>query len=99
LLEARISVLGNIYDAEFEKYANRLAKGKHGPITELDDVNELHNKIIGHQSSQGCGISQIEADVHELRALIQDYFDSFNPHRRWWQGKRKIKKLNTVVDG
>lgn len=88
LLDNRIQVLGSLYVEEFEKYSNNLAKGKHEPFTELDDVNTIHNRIVEEQQLRGCGIGQIEEEIHEIRALIQDYFDSFNPHRRWWQGKR-----------
>ena len=88
LLDNRIRVLGSLYCDEFEKYSNDLAKGKHEPFTGLDEVNKIHNKIVEQQRLRGCGIAQIEEEVHEIRALIQDYFDSFNPHRRWWQGKR-----------
>lgn len=88
LLDNRIQVLESLYIDEFEKYSNDLAKGKHGPFTELDDVNKIHNKIVEQQRLRGCGIAQIEEEVQEIRALIQDYFDSFNPHRRWWQSKR-----------
>jgi hypothetical protein len=88
LLENRIRVLSDLYAEQFEKYSSDLAKGKHEPFTELDDVNKIHNKIVEQQNLRGCGIAQIEAEVHEIRALIQDYFDSFNPHRRRWKGKR-----------
>jgi hypothetical protein len=88
LLDSRIQVLGSLYFDEFEKYSNNLAKGKHGPFTELDDLNKIHNRIVEQQRLRGCGIAQIEEDVQEIRALIQDYFDSFNPHRHWWQAKR-----------
>jgi tetrahydromethanopterin S-methyltransferase subunit B len=88
LLDNRIQVLESLYLDEFEKYSNNLAKGKHEPFTELYDVNKIHNRIVEQQRLRGCGIAQIQEEVHEIRALIQDYFDSFNPHRRWWQGKR-----------
>ena len=88
LLENRIQVLGSLYSDVFEKYSNDLAKAKREPFTDLEDVNNIHNKIVEQQRLRGCGIAQIEDEVHEIRALIQDYFDSFNPHRHWWQGKR-----------
>ena len=51
-------------------------------------MNEIHNEIVAQQRLRGCVIAQIEEGVHDIRALIQDYFDSFSPQRRWWQGKR-----------
>jgi hypothetical protein len=87
LLRNRLDVLQGIYIREFERYADSLAKGKHAPLVELDDVNKLHNKIVEQMNKQGCGIAQIEREVHDIRGLIQDYFDSFNPHRRWWHRK------------
>jgi hypothetical protein len=92
LLKTRLDVLNNIYIREFEKYADNLAKGKQSPLTELDDVNTIHNKIVKQQNMQGCGVTQIEEEVHEIRGLIQDYFDSFNPHRRWWDRRRQPAK-------
>lgn len=92
LLKNRLKVLQNIYYDEFEKYANDLAKGKHPPMTELDDVNEIHTRIVDQTRKQGCGIAQIEAEVHEIRGLIQDYFDSFNPHQSWWSRRRRPVK-------
>jgi hypothetical protein len=92
LLEHRLHVLQGLYIREFEKYADSLAKGKQLPLTELDDVNRLHNKIVDHMNKQGCGMTQIEQEVHEIRGLIQDYFDSFNPHRRWWESRRQPAK-------
>jgi hypothetical protein len=89
LLDNRIYVLRSLYSDEFEKYSNDLAKGKHAPFTELDDVNRIHNRLVEQQQLRGCGIAQIKEEVQGIRAVIQDYFDSFNPHRRWWQGKRR----------
>jgi len=82
LLKNRLHVLNGIYIREFEKYADKLANGKQLPLSELDDVNSLHNKIVEQKNMQGCRITQIEDEVHDIRGLIQDYFDSFNPHRR-----------------
>jgi hypothetical protein len=95
LLKNRLQVMSSIYWREFNRYADHLAKGKRPPLTELDDVNKIHNKIVEQMNEQGCGISQIEGEVHEIRGLIQAYFDSFNPQRRWWNPrKRPAKKLN-----
>ncbi len=75
LLDNRIRMLGSLYFDEFEKYSNNLAKGMHEPFTKLDEANKIHNKIVEQQRLRGCGIAQIEKEVHEIRALIQDYFD------------------------
>ena len=89
LLENRIAVLHTIYGNEFEKYANDLAKGKHEPWTDFDDVNRIHNRIVEQLNARGCGISQIEVEVHAIRRLIPDYFAAFNPHRRWWHRRKR----------
>ncbi len=39
----------------------------------------LHNLINLDLYEKGFGISQVEKDVHHLRLLIQEYFESFNP--------------------
>jgi len=92
LLQNRLHALHGIYIREFEKYADNLAKGKQSPLTELDDVNEIHNKIVDQMNRQGCGLTQIEEEVHEIRSLIQEYFDSFNPNRRWWNRRKRARK-------
>jgi hypothetical protein len=79
LLRNRLHVLHGIYIGEFERYADNLAKGKQVPLTELDDVNKLHNKIVEQMNKQGCGITQIKQEVHEIRGMIQDYFE-VRPH-------------------
>lgn len=84
LVENRLQVMSGIYSREFELYAGRLAKGKQMPLTELDDVNKIHNRIVEQLCRQGCGVTQIETEVHRIRGLIQDHFEAFNPHRRWW---------------
>lgn len=84
LLENRLRVMDGIYSREFERYADGLAKGKKSPLTDLDDINRIHNSINHQLYEQGCGIAQIEAEVHKMRGLIQGYFESFNPHRGWW---------------
>jgi hypothetical protein len=84
LLQSRLYALEGIYIHEFEKYADDLAKGRQSPLTELDDINGLHNRIVEQMNREGYGITQMEKKVHEIRGLIQKYFESFNPHHRRW---------------
>ena len=89
-------MLSGIYGEEFEKYANNLAKGKHEPLVDpenLDDINKIHNRCVDQMRKQGCGIDDIENAVHDIRGLIQDYFDSFNPHGIGKGRRRKFQKL------
>ena len=92
LVENRLHVMESIYITEFERYSDRLAKGKQTPLIELDDVNRMHNRIIGQMNQQGCSMSGIETEVHQIRGLIQDYFESFNPHRRWWHRRLSAQR-------
>lgn len=97
LLENRVIVLGQIYFKEFEKYAKNLAKGKAEPLLEedLDGLNAIHNRCVEASNKQGCGIAQIEAAVHDVRGLIQDYFDAFNPHG---VGRGRRKKFEQSLE-
>lgn len=87
-LENRVAVLTRIYIDEFESYCDGLAKGTQEPLTDLDAVNAIHNRIVDAQREQGCGIGAIENEIHDLRGLIQSYFDEFSPRG----GKTRRKK-------
>ena len=76
LVENRLHVMNGIYFREFERYADHLAKGKQTPLTELDDV---HNRVVEQMNKQGCGIRDIEGEVHRIRGLIQDYLRGLQP--------------------
>ncbi|MGF7213732.1 hypothetical protein GGE65_008382 [Skermanella aerolata] len=93
LLENRLAVLSSIYVKEFEKYSDNLAKGKRSPAVEIDDINKINNDIVKQRNLQGCGVTQIESAVHDIRLLIQEYFEEFDPHRsRWRRGTKAVKK-------
>ncbi len=90
LLKSRVGVMLSIHVEEFFRYGDLLTKGKTRPIERREESGWLSNRIIGRLYERGCGISQIEAEVHYIRQLIQHYFDCFNPHRpSWWHGKPK----------
>jgi hypothetical protein len=81
LFENRAHVMLEVYIQEIERYQKELAKGKHWDT--LDSNHHwLHNRIIDKLRERGCGISEIESEVHALRNVIQDYFESFDPIKR-----------------
>jgi hypothetical protein len=78
-LKDRLDVMRGIYFATFEKYASDLAKGRRSPATDLDSQNAIHNKLVEQLNQKGCGVTQIEQEVHEIRQAIQKHFESFIP--------------------
>jgi hypothetical protein len=80
-LEMRISSMQSIYWKELESYSKSLVKGKPLLGTDGDDPNfdKFHNKIVEKLNKKGCGISEVEAEVNNIRMAIQHYFDRFNP--------------------
>ena len=81
LLEKRISTLSEIYYDAFDSYFKSLLKSEKMLMTDGtdQDFDKFHNKIIDKLNKSGCGISEIERQVHEIRLSIQLYFESFNP--------------------
>lgn len=78
LLEARVSTLSDAYGEVMEDYMQSLAQGRH--IDTLDDNRHwLHNNINKLCYERGCGVSQIEEEVHDIRLFVQRYLESFNP--------------------
>jgi len=43
------------------------------------NVHVLHNIINKRLYDEGCGISQVEDEVHKIRFFIQSYFEKYNP--------------------
>lgn len=76
--EGRAEVMSTVYVEAIEQYQNDLKSGKYWDSL---DTNHywLHNKILEKMNDRGCGISQIEEEVHRLRNSIQDYFEQFDP--------------------
>jgi hypothetical protein len=79
LVENRLHVMCGIYIDVFEKYARDLSKGKKEPVTDLDSMNKIHNSVIDKLNQRGCGITQIQEEVHKIREAIRRYFESFDP--------------------
>jgi hypothetical protein len=61
-----------------DKYCAELVKGKY---QENLDENKyfVHNRVMKELRKRGCGIEEIEEEVHKLRLAIQGYFREFHP--------------------
>jgi hypothetical protein len=106
LLENRLEILNGLYTAEFEKYAGDLANGDQNPpddhieaiFAERKEIETITNRINDAKEKQGCGIKTIEQAVHDIRGLIQDYFDQFNPHGIGKGRRKKHEKPPDLAD-
>jgi hypothetical protein len=78
LLQNRFDVQHSITFREITEYRNQLAKGKYNDSLEHNWA-WLGNKINDQLYEQGCGVSQIEEAVHQIRLDIQKYLEKFNP--------------------
>jgi hypothetical protein len=79
-LSGRLDVIRSIYHEELDSYKKQLADGKHTDTLE-ENWGWVHNQINDKLYSQGCGVSQIEQEIDELRIAIQEYLERFNPLR------------------
>jgi hypothetical protein len=78
LLSNRADVIIEVHINELRKYCNQLAKGKYtGDLENTEGV--IHNRVLAELNKRGCGIVQIEGEVHKLRLAIQEYFREFHP--------------------
>jgi hypothetical protein len=78
LLENRADVILDVHLDHFERYKTALAKGKYSG--DLDNnAGWIQNEILADLRKRGCGIEEIEHEVHEIRLAIQTYFERFDP--------------------
>jgi hypothetical protein len=78
LLENRYTVDHSISFKEITEYRASLAKGKYLDTLDMNHVF-IHNQINSQLYEMGCGISQVEESVHEIRMSIKYYLEKFNP--------------------
>lgn len=78
LLKNRFDVMFSIHMEFFRDYGNKLASQVIQPAN-INYCYGVHNKINTALYERGCGISQIQEEVHEIRKAIQQYFESFDP--------------------
>lgn len=78
LLGNRAEVVINVHMEQLLKYCDELAKGMYkGELEENKCL--IHNRVNNELNKRGCGIQEIEEEVHKLRLAIQEYFQKFHP--------------------
>ncbi|MDO8329021.1 MAG: hypothetical protein Q7T36_00950 [Fluviicoccus sp.] len=78
LLEARSLAFHNATTDAIGYYTDGLSKGKFWDTLETNH-HWLHNRVLNRLYEMGCGVSQVNEEVHEIRLEIQKYFSKFNP--------------------
>ncbi|MCC5912555.1 MAG: hypothetical protein JJT76_19220 [Clostridiaceae bacterium] len=77
-LDKRVNTMRKIITSESENFKNELFEGKYDE--NLDTIKyAFSNKVNEELYENGCGISQIEEEVHQIRLEIRKYLQSFNP--------------------
>lgn len=77
-VEGRLKVLTAARNEVLREYEGELGAGKYAKQLETNWA-WLTNKILEQLYAQGCGVSQVEEEVHSIRLSIQRYLESFNP--------------------
>lgn len=78
LLQNRFEVQHSINFTEITEYRNSLAQGKYIETLE-SNYGWVSNNINQQLYERGCGVSQIEDAVHQIRLDIKSYLEKFNP--------------------
>jgi len=78
LVGTRADVILEAHLRQMHKYCDELAAGKYERSLE-DSKAVVHNRVMAELRERGCGIDEIEKEVHKLRLAIQKYFREFYP--------------------
>ena len=93
LLARRLRVGWDTLLSEIETYGNQLARQEIEPATTPNSNVRMmiSGRVFNQMVKAGCGAEDIQMAIHRIRELIQQYFESFNPHQRlsppWWPKK------------
>ena len=63
----------------FRNYMDGLAAGKYPDESLEMNFAWISNQINEDLRNQGCGLGQIDEEIHQIRLKIQDHFEAFNP--------------------
>ncbi|AMA72759.1 hypothetical protein ACKE5C_11200 [Aneurinibacillus thermoaerophilus] len=80
-LEKRLNSMHIIFIEESRKYMEELAQGLYKDKIKDSEIY-IKNKINKRLYKEGCGISQIEKEVHNIRIKIKKYLESYNPFNK-----------------
>lgn len=78
LFEARANAMTSAFHDALEEYKSGLTAGRYWDTLDSNH-GWVHNKINRRLYEMGCGVSQVEESVHEIRIEMQKYFERFNP--------------------
>lgn len=62
---------------EVRAYREKLFRHQYTDFDRLPAI--ISNKVLERMYEAGCGVSQVEEEVHEMRIMIREYLKSFNP--------------------
>jgi len=79
LVEQRRRILMSVRMKHFQQYMDGLAAGKYPDETLEMNFAWISNQIGEDLRNQGCGLGQIDEEIHQIRLKIQDHFEAFNP--------------------
>jgi hypothetical protein len=77
-LESRTEMSFSIQMEELDKYFKELVNGKYQGDLKYNYAI-VHNRINDRMYKNGCGISQVEEQIHEVRLAIQKYLKKYDP--------------------
>lgn len=77
-LRERLDVIRDVYWDACEEYRDELTKGvlQPSPITTM----RMHNRVVDKLGERGCGVEEIQKEVHDIREAIRKYFEKFIPY-------------------
>lgn len=78
LLERRLAAIHLAHLEVLGTYTNELVQGKH-LSTLKTNKHWLHNQVNESLCAAGCGVEEVEKEVHAIRLEIQKYFKKFEP--------------------
>lgn len=84
-LSHRRNSMNKIVIEEIDNFRDKLVNDDYGDLKNIDSI--VHNKVVKRLYESGSGISQVEAEVHNIRLKIKSYLKSYDPLKKEVQQK------------